>query len=197
MIQLKRRRQRRVPGINMASIADISFTLLILFLVVTSMDDDKGLARMLPPVTPDMSELPEVTERNVLNIEMTADNSVMIQGEKVGIQDVKSRVMDFVDNPDNLPDLPEKHAVDIELLGECMVTDGHVIQLEADTKTAYETYFKVQDAIVAAYRQLRENLAMKRFHVSYAECNERQREALRTYYPQRVSEVYNMEGDTP
>ena len=197
MIQLRRRRQRRVPGINMASMADISFTLLILFLVVTSMDDDKGLTRMLPPVTEDVAQLPEVTERNVLTIEMTADNSVMIQGEKVAMKDVKTRVMNFVDNPDNLPDLPEKHEKDIELLGKCMVTDGHVIQLEADTKTEYETYFKVQDAIVAAYRQLRDNLAQKRFHTSYENCNERQREALRTFYPQRVSEIYNTEGGTP
>jgi biopolymer transport protein ExbD len=181
----------------MASMADISFTLLILFLVVTSMDDDKGLTRMLPPVTEDVTQLPEVTERNVLTIEMTADNSVMIQGEKVAMKDVKTRVMNFVDNPDNLPDLPEKHEQDIELLGKCMVTDGHVIQLEADTKTEYETYFKVQDAIVAAYRQLRDNLAQKRFHASYEDCNERQREALRTYYPQRVSEIYNTEGGTP
>ena len=197
MMKLRRRKQRRVPGINMASIADISFTLLILFLVVTSMDDDKGLTRMLPPLTPDTTELPEVTERNVMRIELMADNSLLIQGEKSEINDVKKRVMTFVDNPENLSDLPEKHMVDIDLLGECMVTDGHVIQLEADTKTEYEVYFKVQDAIVSAYRQLREDLAQKRFHISYAECNEMQREAIRTYYPQRVSEVYKTEGGTP
>ena len=140
MMKLRRRKQRRVPGINMASIADISFTLLILFLVVTSMDDDKGLTRMLPPLTPDTTELPEVTERNVMRIELMADNSLLIQGEKSEINDVKKRVMTFVDNPENLSDLPEKHMVDIDLLGECMVTDGHVIQLEADTKTEYEVY---------------------------------------------------------
>ena len=43
-MKLRRRKRRRVPGINTASIADISFTLLILFLVVTSMDDEKGLS---------------------------------------------------------------------------------------------------------------------------------------------------------
>ena len=197
MIRLKRRRVRRVPGINMASIADISFTMLILFLVVTSMDDDKGLTRMLPPIAQDMTDLAEVTERNVLVIEMMADNSLRIKGENANIKDIKARVMDFVENPDNLPDLPEKHSINIDLLGECMVTDGHVIELEADAKTEYETYFQVQDAIVAAYRQLRENLAQKRFHVSYAECSERQREAIRTYYPQRVSEVYNVEEGKP
>ena len=181
----------------MASIADISFTLLILFLVVTSMDDDKGLTRMLPPIAQDMTDLAEVTERNVLVIEMMADNSLQIKGENANIKDIKARVMDFVENPDNLPDLPEKHSINIDLLGECMVTDGHVIKLEADAKTEYETYFQVQDAIVAAYRQLRENLAQKRFHVSYAECSERQREAIRTYYPQRVSEVYNVEEGKP
>ena len=89
MIQFRRRTRRRVPGINMASIADISFTLLILFLVVTSMDDDKGLTRMLPPITPDVSELPEVTERNVMNIQLLADNSILVQGEKANLGEVR------------------------------------------------------------------------------------------------------------
>ena len=46
-----RRKRRKVPGLNTASIADISFTLLILFLVVTSMDEEKGLTRLLPQMT--------------------------------------------------------------------------------------------------------------------------------------------------
>lgn len=38
-----RRNKRQVPGVNTASTADISFMLLIFFLVTTSMDVDKGL----------------------------------------------------------------------------------------------------------------------------------------------------------
>ena len=43
------KRNRKVPGINASSTADIAFMLLIFFLITTSMDTDRGLARRLPP----------------------------------------------------------------------------------------------------------------------------------------------------
>ena len=43
------RSKHRVPGLNTTSTADISFMLLIFFLVTTNMDVDKGLSRQLPP----------------------------------------------------------------------------------------------------------------------------------------------------
>ena len=47
---IKRNKRRLVPSLNTTSTADISFMLLIFFLVTTSMDLDKGLRRVLPPV---------------------------------------------------------------------------------------------------------------------------------------------------
>ena len=44
--------KRKTPGINGSSSADIAFMLLIFFLITTSMDTDKGLARRLPPPVP-------------------------------------------------------------------------------------------------------------------------------------------------
>ena len=41
--------KRKIPEINASSMADISFLLLIFFLVSTSMSVDKGLSRRLPP----------------------------------------------------------------------------------------------------------------------------------------------------
>ena len=40
--------KRKVPDINSSSTADIAFLLLIFFLITTSMDTDRGLARRLP-----------------------------------------------------------------------------------------------------------------------------------------------------
>lgn len=45
-------KKRKTPGINGSSSADIAFMLLIFFLITTSMDTDKGLARRLPPPVP-------------------------------------------------------------------------------------------------------------------------------------------------
>lgn len=196
-MKLRRRKPRKVPGINTASIADISFTLLILFLVVTSMDDDKGLSRLLPPEAPATEQPAVITKRNVLEVTLTADNQMLVNGDTMLIGKLKEKVMTFVDNPDNDADLPEKNPHQIELLGKCMVTDAHVIRLAADRQTSYETYFKVQNVIADAYRQLREDLAQKRFGCSYVACSEKQRAALREYYPQRVSELYAKEGGLP
>ena len=43
------RRKSEVPGLNTTSTADISFMLLVFFLVTTSMYGAKGLMRHLPP----------------------------------------------------------------------------------------------------------------------------------------------------
>ncbi len=45
-----KRERRDIPKLNTSSTADISFMLLILFLVTTSMDMNKGVDRQLPPI---------------------------------------------------------------------------------------------------------------------------------------------------
>ena len=187
------RKRRRVPGINTASIADISFTLLILFLVVTSMDDDNGMSRMLPPLSTEQQPT-AMSQRNVLRIEVSSGNDITINGDSVGIGEVRERVAAFVDNPANDPNLPEKVERDIYPLGKCMVTENHVVQIEADRRSDYNTYFSIQHEIVAAYAQLRDSLALRRFQKQYALCSEEQRTALRKYYPQKVSENFVMKG---
>lgn len=187
------RKRRRVPGINTASIADISFTLLILFLVVTSMDDDNGMSRMLPPLANEQKPA-SVTQRNVLRIMVSPTNVITINDDSLTIADVRNRVVEFVDNPHDDPNLPEKVQRDIYPLGKCMVTENHVVQIEADRNSDYNTYFSIQHEIVAAYAQLRDSLALQRFQKHYAQCSEEQRMAIRKYYPQKVSENFVQKG---
>ena len=64
------KRKRKVPGINASSTADIAFMLLIFFLITTSMDTDRGLARRLPP-PPEQNQKNDdikLKERNVLQV---------------------------------------------------------------------------------------------------------------------------------
>ena len=190
------RKRRRVPGINTASIADISFTLLILFLVVTSMDDDNGMSRMLPPLATEQQPT-AMSQRNVLRIVVSPNNDITINDDTVSVETLRERVVEFVDNPNNEPNLPEKVERDIYPLGKCMITENHVVQIEADRESDYNTYFSIQHEIVAAYAQLRDTLAMHRFQKHYAQCSEEQRMALRKYYPQKVSENFVAKGGKP
>ena len=44
---------RKTPEVRADSQADIAFLLLIFFLVATTMNSDKGLSRLLPPLPPE------------------------------------------------------------------------------------------------------------------------------------------------
>ena len=64
------RGKRKVPDINSSSTADIASLLLIFFLITTSMDTDRGLARLLPqpPEDQDQDNTDKIKESNVLKV---------------------------------------------------------------------------------------------------------------------------------
>ncbi len=185
------RKKKKVPGLNSSSTADISFILLIFFLVTTSMDTDMGLARRLPqPPEPNQEDAQiDVKERNVLNVRLNAAGNLMVNHDFIDINQLRARAKEFIENKNNLSTLPEKHAKNIEGLGQCFVTDKHVISVQTDRGTPYNVYFLVQNELVAAYNELRDELAIAKFGRPYARLNEDDQVAIRTYYPQKISEA--------
>lgn len=185
------KKKRKVPGLNASSTADISFILLIFFLVTTSMDTDMGLVRRLPPPPEDDQSEAEidVKERNVLNIKINSAGNLMVGGDYISLDQLCNRAKEFIQNPNNSPTLPEKHVKNIPLLGTCAVTDKHVISVQTDRGTSYNVYFQVQNELVRAYNELRDELAKAKFGKVYANCSAEQQEALRAYYPQKISEA--------
>ena len=183
--------KRKVPGLNATSTADISFILLIFFLVTTSMDTDTGLARRLPPPPEDENSEAEidVKERNVLNVKVNSLGQIMVNGDMLDISLLCDRAKEFVKNENNDPNLPEKHAKNIPLLGMCAVTDKHVISVQTDRGTSYNVYFQIQNELVRAYNELRDELSKANFGKLYANLTEEQQEAIRGYYPQKISEA--------
>lgn len=188
-----------MPALNTTSTSDISFMLLIFFLVTTSIDSEKGVARRLPP-PPDNTEQAEMTvkQRNMLRVAIGDGGELTCEEHEVTLSELKTRVETFVENRDNAPELPEKRIREIPLLGRCAVTDGHVIALEVSRKADYDKYFHVQETIIAAYNSLRDRLARSRFGHPYQECSPEERDALAKYYPQRISETEpEGKGGTP
>jgi biopolymer transport protein ExbD len=185
-------KKRKMPGLNTSSTADISFMLLIFFLVTTSMDTDQGLGRTLPkpPEDDQLNNEIKVKERNILNIRINKDNYVMIGDDYASLTDVKERAKEFIKNEENKPNLPELKPKKIKGLGKTMmVTENHVISVQTDRGTDYGVYFAVQDALVAAYNELRDELAKQEFGFKYEFLTEDQKKAIREVYPQKISEA--------
>lgn len=184
--------KREVPEVNSSSTADIAFLLLIFFLITTSMDTDQGLARRLPaPPEQNAKKNDDIKlkERNVLTVFLNFQDAVMCNGAVISASDLRQKAKEFIANPNDDPNMPEKHATEVPLLGTQMVTTNHVISLRCDRGSTYANYIEVQNEIVAAYNELRDECARQNFGLLYADCDEVQQEAIRTVYPQNISEA--------
>ena len=189
-------KKRKVPQLNSSSTADISFILLIFFLITTSMDTDQGLPRTLPKPPEDEQKNDEmkVKERNILNIWINKDNYIMIKtlsnDEFIkSVDEITDRAKAFILNEKNDPNLPEEVEKDFELIGRMRYTPYHVISVQTDRGTYYGVYFQVQDAVVKAYNGLRDDLAKKKFNCKFAQCTEKQADAIKEVIPYRISEA--------
>ena len=165
-----KRRKHIVPALNTTSTADISFMLLIFFLVASSMDVDKGLLRQLPPA--DTKEEPlevDVSKERLMELKITGDNQLMLDGQPVEVSGLRNRVAEFVSR----------------------VGSKHLISIDADPNSSYETYFKMQNEIVVAYAMVRNELAKRKFGQPLSRLTNEKRDEVKALVPQRIAEIYH------
>ena len=167
---LIRRKQHKTPGLNTTSTADISFMLLIFFLVTTSMDVDKGLLRQLPSPEPQKKEQQQsvVDKANLMELRLTAGDTLLVNGKPMQVSLLKEETIRFVHR-----------------LGK-----KHLISIESDRDADYNLYFQMQNQLMEAYSQLRNETAQKKYHRDYALLNNDQKEQVRNICPQRITESY-------
>jgi biopolymer transport protein ExbD len=190
--------KREIQEINAGSMADIAFLLLIFFLVTTTMDTDTGLIRRLPPPPDaDTPESNEVNKRNVFEVLVNANNQILAKGEYIQVTELRAKVRDFIKSDPNNPTLPEFKDEEIEGLGIFPVSK-QIISLQNDNGTSYDMYIKVQNELVGAYNELRNEFSLQKFGKTYQELTqqagasekaEQQLEAVKKVYPQRISEA--------
>lgn len=182
---------RKTPEIPSASLADIAFMLLIFFLVTTTMDVDSGLERRLPQWV-DPSQIQDddqqIKERNVFIVLVNRNNDLLVEGEYDQIENLRERAKEFMANPYDAETLPEKEPKEVPYFGEVMVTKG-VISLQNDMDTQYGTYIAVQNELVAAINELRDELARDHFGKPYNELDTDQQNAVREIFPSKISEA--------
>lgn len=168
--------------------ADISFLLLTFFLMTSSINTDLGIARRLPPPLPPNQEKPEVRERNIFVVKINSQDALLFNGEYGDIHNLKERAKEFLGNPQNSPNLPEKETRHIDLIGDYDISKG-VISLQNDRGTSYDMYLMVQNELAAAINEMRNELATDKFGKKYTDLTDEQREAVDTAIPIAISEA--------
>jgi biopolymer transport protein ExbD len=128
-----KQKQSEVPELNTTSTADISFMLLVFFLVTSSMDTDHGLGRKLAPMDDHHQEQRDINRSNVLQVSIDDNDVLSCDGKTVTLDELRQQVESFLASRQ---------------------TSQYVIAVETGRKTSYNAYFEMQNSIVAAYRKL-------------------------------------------
>jgi len=181
---------KKTPEINGSSMADISFIALIFFLMVTTMDKEEGLSRRLPPLPAEDQKVEDmkVNRRNIIQVKINSSDKLFAGNQAMDVSQLKDKIVEFLTNPNNDPNLPEKEMKEIEGLGTVPVSKG-VISLQNDRGTTYSVYIAVQNELIKAVNELRDEFSMKQYGKKYAKLSEEQQELVRKAVPQNISEA--------
>lgn len=192
--------RREAPEINAGSMADIAFLLLIFFLVTTTMDVDSGLTRKLPPPIEDTNEPPpEVKQRNVFQVLVNANDDLLVEGDVMLVSQLREEAKKFIvgDRTEQDESMPEFKTETVPVFGDYRVSK-QIVSLQNDRGTSYEMYIKVQNELVAAYNEVRDEFAQQEFGMNMKELEKKaelskkaelQVKAVKAVYPQRISEA--------
>ena len=170
--------------------SDISFLLLTFFLMTSSINTDMGIARRLPPpLPPSVEKPPEVKKRNIFVVKINSKDRILYNGEIGDVSLLKDRAKEFLGNPNNDPDLPEKLDTYIEAFGTTYPVSKGVISLQNDRGTSYNMYLQVQNELAAAINEMRDELSVERFGKKYADLDKTQSGAIDKAIPVAISEA--------
>ena len=187
-------KNKNIPEINASSQADIAFTVLIFFLVVSTMDIDTGLVRMLPPMAdPNVKQEDiKVKERNLLLVFVSGSGNIMAGGKVIQLSALKDKAKEFILNPANDKNLPEKKDTKIDMPDGSKwvypVSEG-VISLQNTRDTSYQVYIQVQNELTRAFNEVRDEVAMVKFGKIFNDLNEEERKVITKAIPMKISEA--------
>ena len=182
--------KREVPEVGAGSMSDISFLLLTFFLLTSNVDQNKGMARRLPPMAPEIEDEkpPPVKQRNLLLVKVNRSDLLSVNRELTDVLELKERVKKFLVPTPGDESMPEVEDVQIDGLGLQQVSRG-VVSLNTDRGTSYKMYMAVQNEIMKAYNEIRDEYSLSKFGKKLSVLSEDEQESVRKKFPLNLSEA--------
>ncbi len=193
--------------------ADIAFLLLVFFLLVTTIQADKGLLRILPGKDDAESDLPSEL---VLSISINGSGDILVNDEFMSIRELASRASSFLSNGGILadrpidPDFPPREWVSFDegAYSRASFSDTlEALQLFGDFKklpmntiicvgyqddTEYSKYIDVLNMLDSVTNNLRDELCQSRLGLTYRSLTDkdvRLKNAVKVIVPNCVTEL--------
>lgn len=157
--------RRATPEVNAGSMADIAFLLLIFFLVTTTIEKDKGIARQLPPKQDLEVPPPPLKQKNIFIVSVNQNDQLLVEEELMELKDLKEAAIEFLDNGGAPSGSPEycSYCKGKRSPSSSDNPDKAVISVQNDRLTSYRMYIAVQNELVGAYNELRNRESRRLF----------------------------------
>ena len=118
----------------------------------------------------------QIKAKNIYVVLVNAKDQLLVEEELMQVSELRDGAKKFLDNwgkNPNLSDNPQKA----------------IVSLQNDRGTSYEMYIKVQNELSAAYRELRDREAQKKFGLNYGELKGENKKEIRKMFPEKISEA--------
>jgi len=162
--------RRATPEVNAGSMADIAFLLLIFFLVTTTIEKDKGIARQLPP-NEEVTDPPIIKQKNLFIVNVNKNDQLLVEDKLMELKDLRQAAIDFLDNGGAPAGSPERcnYCKGKRLPESSDNPDKAVVSVQNHRLTSYKMYISVQNELVAAYNHLRNRESQRLYGWDFTE----------------------------
>lgn len=158
-----RKRPKDDPEIPSGSLADISFLLLLFFLVTTTIDVDTGIGLVLPPWVENAEQV-KIKSENIASIIVNEVGDVLLDEKIIGVPQIKD-----------------------EMISRIKANEKLIISVKTLRDTPYRIYIDVLDQLKQAYNDLRDEYTRTKFGVPLDQATSDQIDEVRKAIPQRIS----------
>jgi len=133
-------------------------------------------------------------EKNLFEVIANVNDQLLVEGNLMQVKDLREATKEFLNNNGD---------------GTCDYCTGRrdpsssdnpqkaIITVQNDRGTSYNLYIAVQNELVAAINELRDELAMRMYGMPMSELNEADAKKIQKMFPQKISEAepVNLSGN--
>ncbi len=163
------KRNKRPGGeFSAGSMADITFLLLLFFLVTTNIDVDTGIGLMLPEKTE--SEIIPMSKDRLAALLVNENGDVLLNGEIISIPQIGETLIARITSK---IDLPKNKKL--------------VVSIKTDRETNYNLYIQALDQVKSAFYKVQNDYAMGQWGVDRDDVDDEQKKILKDKIPEIIS----------
>lgn len=170
MVKIKKK-QRPDPEIPTSSMSDISFLLLLFFLVSTVIDVDTGIGLTLPEYIPlEQAEVVPLSKDRLAALLINENGDVLLNGDIISIPQIRENLVEKIRSKIGQPKNKKL-----------------VVSVKTDRKTNYNLYIMALDQVKGAYFQVREEYSRSKYNKKVIDLDEKETNDLRDEIPIIIS----------